>query len=94
MAGLFAGEEQAKVVVLWSTRCVDSWPDDAVARPRLAGLGNSQLRPTGLGAEDGEARRGEAAVAGCSPAVASSSGVLPSSAMVLVGRGREERERE
>jgi hypothetical protein len=74
VAGLFAGEEQAKVEVLWSTRCIDSRPDDTVARPRLAGLGNSQLRPTGLGAEDGEARRGEAAVVGCGPAVASSGG--------------------
>ena len=41
MVGLFVEEEQAKVEVLWSTRCVDSWPDDAVARPWLAGLGNS-----------------------------------------------------
>ena len=41
MAGLFVGEEQAKVEVHRSTRCAGSQPDDAVARPWLARLGNS-----------------------------------------------------
>ena len=41
VARLFVGEEQAKVEVHRSTRCAGSRPDDAVARPRLAGLGNS-----------------------------------------------------
>ena len=48
VAGLFVGEEQAKVEVHRSTRWAGSRPDDAVARPRLAGLGNTKLRPTGL----------------------------------------------
>ena len=41
MAGLFVDEEQAKVEVHRSTRRAGSRLDDAVARPRLAGLGNS-----------------------------------------------------
>ena len=48
VAGLFVGEEQAKVEVHRSTRWAGSRPDDAVARPRLAGLGNTKLRRTGL----------------------------------------------
>ena len=41
VAGLFVGEEQAKVEVHRSTRCAGSRPDDIMARPWLAGLGNS-----------------------------------------------------
>ena len=74
VAGLSGGEEQAKVEVLRSMRHAGSRPDDAMARQRLAGLGNSQLWPTGLGAGDGEARRGEAALASYGPVVAGSGG--------------------
>ena len=56
VAGLFIGEEQAKVEVLRSMRCAGSRPDDAVARPQFTGISNSQLRPIRLGARDGEAR--------------------------------------
>ena len=38
---LFVGEEQAKVEVHRSMTCAGSRPDDAVARPWLARLGNS-----------------------------------------------------